>query len=277
MTAASLGRKKLRRSIRGLALAPFLVVAAPPSSGQQPPGAVFRSEVHFVEVDAFVADGRGEAVRGLRREDFQVFEEGVRQEITAFAEVEVPVERAGATRSEGAPRDVATNQEGVRGRIYAIVLDELHTDARRAGVVRGLARQFIERHMAANDVAAVVFTGGRSDAAQGFTGSRPLLLEAVGRFEGRKTRSATLERLREIERQRDLLAAEPGRTPGRLARKSSPPGRASSGIPRTSSGPTTPGRRWRPSRPWPAASATSRGGGRPSFSSAKASTTTRST
>jgi VWFA-related protein len=63
--------------------------------------------------------------------------------------------------------------------------------------------------MAEGDVAAVVFTGGGTGAAQTFTGDKRLLQEAVGRFMGRKLPSATLERLRAIEFQRNLLANEP--------------------------------------------------------------------
>ncbi len=49
--------------------------------------------------------------------------------------------------------------------------------------------------MGANDQAAVVYTSGRTDAAQEFTSNRQLLLAAIGRFMGRKLRSPTLEKL----------------------------------------------------------------------------------
>ena len=188
---------------------PVRPASSPPA--RPPQTAVFPSEVDYVEVDAFVTDPRGNVVHGLTRDDFLLFEEGIRQEIAAFAEVAVPKERVRATPIEAAPppRDTATNEEAVQGRIYAIVLDELHTDAQRSGAVRTLAREFIAGHMAEGDVAAVVFTGGGTDAAQTFTGDKRLLQEAVGRFMGRKLPSATLERLRAIEFQRNLLANEP--------------------------------------------------------------------
>jgi VWFA-related protein len=176
---------------------------------------VFRTEVQHVEVDAFVTDAGGKAVAGLTRDDFQVFEEGVRQDITVFAEVSVPLDRVDAAPDGAAPlpRDVATNDEGVRGRLFALVLDELHTDARRSGDVRRLAAQFIQRHLARNDLAAIVSVGG--SGTQGFTGDERRLLEAVERFTGRKLPSATLERLRTIERQQDMLRSEPGPGDGR--------------------------------------------------------------
>jgi len=196
-------------------MAPLLAGAADPQaqspSPAPPQSSVFRAEVDYVEVEAFVTDEAGKVVSGLSRDDFQVFEEGARQEIAVFAEIRIPIDRTEAAPPERArsTQDVATNEEGVRGRVFAIVLDELHTDARRSGEVRKLAREVVELHMARNDVAAVVSTGGRADATLGFTGERPRLLEAIERFAGRKTRSATLERLDTIERQRDLLRAEP--------------------------------------------------------------------
>jgi hypothetical protein len=120
-------------------MAPLLVGASNP---QTPPAAspsaapaqatVFRAEANYVEVEAFVTDEGGQVVSGLSRDDFQVFEEGAREEIAVFAEVRIPIDRAEATTPGRArsTQDVATNEEGIRGRVFAIVLDELHTDAR---------------------------------------------------------------------------------------------------------------------------------------------------
>jgi hypothetical protein len=44
---------------------------------------------------------------------------------------------------------------------------------------RRAARQFIERNLGANDLMAVIFTGGRADAAQEFTSNKRLLLASV--------------------------------------------------------------------------------------------------
>ena len=72
-----------------------------------------------------------------------------------------------------------------------IVLDDLHTGFDRTARVREIARQFIERAVGPNDVAAVIYTG-HNDANQDFTGNRQLLLRAVDKFVGDKLRSATL-------------------------------------------------------------------------------------
>ena len=76
-----------------------------------------------------------------------------------------------------------------------IVLDDLDTSFNRSIYVRRVVRQFIERNLGANDVASVIYTSGRSDAAQEFTDDRQLLLAAVDKFSGQKLRSATLNSL----------------------------------------------------------------------------------
>lgn len=51
----------------------------------------FRSGVDLVNVTATVSDDRGRFVPGLQRDDFAIFEEGVRQDITHFSAERVPV------------------------------------------------------------------------------------------------------------------------------------------------------------------------------------------
>jgi Ca-activated chloride channel family protein len=57
----------------------------------QQPIAQFSSSVQLVEVYATVTDGSGSLVTGLKRDDFEVFEDESPQEVSAFAAEEVPV------------------------------------------------------------------------------------------------------------------------------------------------------------------------------------------
>jgi len=61
------------------------------SARQDTPVAQFSSQVQLVEVYATVIDAAGAPVTGLRREDFEVYEDGRRQEISAFAAGEFPL------------------------------------------------------------------------------------------------------------------------------------------------------------------------------------------
>ena len=175
---------------------------------QQPP-ITFRAEVNYVEVDARVLDAQGKFVANLKPEDFQVFEDGKRQEVKAFSLVNIPVEHDVRPLFASKPieSDVRTNLQGADGRIYLIVLDDLHTNVQRSQRVKIAAREFIQKYLGANDMAALVYTSGRSDAAQDFTNSQRLLLRSVDMFMGRKVRSATLNKIDEEARTRDTRAA----------------------------------------------------------------------
>jgi VWFA-related protein len=168
----------------------------PPAEAPQPP-VTFRAEVNYVEVDARVVDAQGQFVTGLGQDDFEVLEDGKPQKVTVFSLVNIPVERAERPLFAAAPiePDVQSNARGYDGRVYLIVLDDLHTHPLRTVRVRQAAREFVQRFVGANDIAAVVHTSGRSDAGQEFTSNTRLLVDAIDKFSGRKVRSATLERL----------------------------------------------------------------------------------
>jgi VWFA-related protein len=173
-----------------------VVAAQQPSAPQEPPPVTFRVEVNYVEVDASVTDAQGNVVPNLTADDFELLEDGKAQKISTFSLVNLPIERAERPLFASVPvePDVQTN-EGGEGRIYLIVLDDLHTDPTRAPRVKLALHRFIEQNFGVNDLAAVVYTGGRSNDSQDFTNSPRLLLDSIDKFTGRKLRSATLERI----------------------------------------------------------------------------------
>jgi VWFA-related protein len=166
-------------------------------SAQQPPApsATFQVEVNYVDIDAVVTDERGNFVSDLTRDDFELLDDGRPQEISAFSLVDIPMPAAGA-RPPAAPAisDVKSNAEPISGRLYVIVLDDLNVAPLRTKVVVDAARQFIERHFGANDMAAITYTSGRTDGAQEFTSERARLLAAIDKFQGRKLRSTVIEK-----------------------------------------------------------------------------------
>jgi VWFA-related protein len=165
-----------------------------PPPAQEPPPVTFRVEVNYVEVDAVVTDAQGRVVTDLTQADFDVLEDGRPQKVSAFSLVNLPIERAVRPLFLGAPieADVQANTV-VEGRIYIIVLDDLHTSFTNTSRVRKFLRDFLEQNFGTNDLAAVVYTSGRGVAGQEFTNNRRLLLEAVDRFAGRRLRSEALE------------------------------------------------------------------------------------
>ena len=91
--------------------------------------------------------------------------------------------------------DTQTNRKPFDGRVYVIVLDDLDVSAMRSTALKDAARKFVREFMGANDLAAVVYTSGRKDAAQEFTTNRELLIAAIDKFIGQRMRSLSLERL----------------------------------------------------------------------------------
>ncbi len=149
-------------------------------------------------MDALVTDEQGRFVPTLRKEDFRIFEDGKPQTIAHFALVDIPTDKG--ERAGLAEPDVLSNERPFEGRIYTMILDDLHTAPSRAPRVKAAARRFIERHLAANDLMAIVRTAGRAEASQDFTSSKRLLLAAVDRFMGLKLESATIARNEEFFR-----------------------------------------------------------------------------
>jgi VWFA-related protein len=192
------------RFFAGSVLVLIAVLAAPAEpqqppprpAGEQPP-ITFKVEVNYVEIDAVVTDQQGNFVRNLTKEDFQISEQGKPQTVSTFSLVDIPIEKFDPPLNRARPiePDVRSNRKAFDGRIFIIVLDDLNTAFSRTPRVKNAARQFIERHLGANDVAAIVQTGGSRNTSQEFTGSRDRLLRAVNNFIGQKERSATLEKI----------------------------------------------------------------------------------
>ena len=84
---------------------------------------IFRSTVDAIELDAFVVDADGNPVTDLDADDFEIFADGKLQELTAFAAVNIPIERIERAAAAIAP-DVRTNEHR-EGRIYLFAIDEI--------------------------------------------------------------------------------------------------------------------------------------------------------
>ena len=200
----SLGTMILRVGATSIATALALLVVnaqqpapqvAPLAARQSPPDpqTTFRSDITYVEIPAVVVDRQGRFVTGLTRDDFEVFEEGQRQAVETFRFVDFgPVAKPTTSTTLPDP-DVASNEAPFDGRIYVLVLDDLHTHPRATGPTRDLARRFVETQVGADDLAAVVFTSGIADTSQDFTSSQRRLFAAIDRFVGGRGGSVSFD------------------------------------------------------------------------------------
>ena len=113
-----------RLVVLSLAWVAFLAHGLSGQQGQpaQPP--VFRADVDAVEIDVFVTDSQRNPVTSLTKDDFQVDEDGVRQDILSFSLVDIPL-KAGvsATRPLAEP-DVRGDTQPL-GRPYVFAIDDV--------------------------------------------------------------------------------------------------------------------------------------------------------
>ena len=204
----------------------------------------FRAEIEYVEVDAVVTDERGNLVKGLTRDDFDVYEDGKLQKVSFFSQVVIPVERLDRFVSESRPivPDVRSNARPFEGRIYVLMLDNYHTAALRSALVKKAAHEFVDKYLGANDVAAVIHTSG-----------------GVATLAGVHQRSAAAARLdRSLHRPEAAARARWSASTNTTATRccSSRPTVRPAGTPRsstraTANGATTPARRSARCAAWP--------------------------
>lgn len=169
---------------------------------QQQPPMTFKVDVNYVEIDAQVTDAQGNFVHNLTKDDFQVLENGKAQSLSVFSTVDIPVEHVDPPlfAKTAIPPDVATNARPFEGRVFVLVMDDLHTAASRTARVRAAARLFVTRYVGANDLVAVVNTSGYASGVQDFTSNRVLALRAIDGAIGQKADSATSAQLDDYDR-----------------------------------------------------------------------------
>ena len=173
------------------AVTALTLLAASSGAGQQSTSSqpTFRARADYVEVDAFVTDSQGRFVRGLEKKDFTVLEDGKPVSLSTVDLIDLP-------RSPVVPAapasDVSTNTIAADGRLYFIVLDDLHVEADNSPKARRIAHEFVDRYVRPNDLAAVLRTTGRAQGSQELTSSHRALNAAIDQFVGSKLPSPAM-------------------------------------------------------------------------------------
>ena len=165
------------RAASQLAIAAAILCGVILSAQQGTQNPVFRSRVDAIEIEMRAIDSRGAPVSDLDRSEVEIFEDGRRQEITAFARVSIPIApsvEAPPNNAAFTPPDVTSNRVGRASRIFVLVLDDLHVDRRNTHYVKQAARRFVEHYVEPDDLVAVVYTGVHPGRGAGFhLGSPP--------------------------------------------------------------------------------------------------------
>ncbi len=121
---------------------------APPPVSQSaaPPQAVYRSGIDLVTTDAIARDKTGQFVSDLKPSDFEVYEDGVKQDIVQlilfhggrqYSPLAAPVQ----VQREGIVLPPPRPTNDAAGRIFIFFLDDLHLDFRNTGRIRDLLKR----------------------------------------------------------------------------------------------------------------------------------------
>lgn len=149
---------------------------------------VVRITTNLVQFDAVVTDKQGRPVADLRPEEFEVYVEGKRQEITNFAFVAgeseagrgaAPPVRDGKVTPP--PLPPAPLHAGQVRRTIALVADDLGTSFEDIVSVRRALKKFVDEQMQPGDLVAIMRTSAGVGALQQFTTDKQLLHRAIER------------------------------------------------------------------------------------------------
>jgi VWFA-related protein len=117
-------------------------------------GGAYRVDVRLVQVDAQVLDKKThQAIRGLKRDDLQVYEDGVPQEISTFSQDELP--------------------------LSVVILIDLTDSVRPVLQSLGRGAQDALQHLKPHDEVAVLIYSASTYLIQGFTTDRSLAAAAI--------------------------------------------------------------------------------------------------
>lgn len=162
---------------------------APPKENDPQKDEVVRVTTNLVQVDVVVTDGDGKQVTDLRPEEFEVFEDGKRRQLTNFSYISTertsdaaPVVRSPAPTNTDAPKvaPALLRPEQVR-RTIALVVDDLGLSFESVGYVRQALRKFVDEQMQPGDLVAIIRTSAGSGAAQQLTSDKRRLYAAIER------------------------------------------------------------------------------------------------
>ncbi len=145
----------------------------------QDTGTTFKLRVNLVQVHVTVRDGKGNLIPNLKREDFQLFDQGKLQPITVFA-VETRESRkekalaAAKTQADASEPDAAKTV--LPDRFVAMEFDDIHLSIDDAVYTRKSAQAFLES-LAPTDRVGIFTTSG--EVTQDFTADIALLKQKL--------------------------------------------------------------------------------------------------
>lgn len=162
----------------------FVLAASLVAAQEPPPLPSFSSQVELVTVDVVVLDAEGAAVRGLRREDFAVYEDGRPQAIATFE----PFEGGAEDETQPVPRGptVAPPPKSQAGaRIFVLLVDDMSLAPPRAEDVRRALGRLLGEGLRDGDELILATSSGDTWWSARLPEGREDVAALIGRIRGR--------------------------------------------------------------------------------------------
>jgi VWFA-related protein len=172
-----------------VALAAGLSAQAPaPAPKTNPQGPNFRVQIDAVTMDVVVKDSQGRFVPDLKKDEFEIFEDGVKQEIASMTmshggRVTNVLEAAPPPPPEGLVLPPVRRVTDTSGRIFLFFVDDLHLQFQNSGRVRELFKKIARNLVHDGDLFGIV-SSGPSSIAIDMTYDKKRLDEAINKIAG---------------------------------------------------------------------------------------------
>jgi VWFA-related protein len=185
--------KKMKRilfsALSVLIFLPINFAQTPTPTPIEDNGDVVKISTNLVQIDVTVTDKKGNPVTDLKAGDFELYENGVRQDITnlSFVSSETDAEMNTVTGTENYDISSSTappktiKPEEVR-RTIAFVIDDLALSFESVHHVKRTLKNFVDNQMQPGDLVAIVRTGSGIGALQQFTTDKRRLYAAIDKL-----------------------------------------------------------------------------------------------
>ncbi|MFN7914197.1 MAG: VWA domain-containing protein [Vicinamibacterales bacterium] len=165
-----------------------LSAQAPSGPASQPQAPTFRVQIDAVTMDVIVKDSDGRFVPDLKKDEFEIYEDGVKQDISSMTlshggRVSNLLEAPPPPPPEGIILPPVRKVQDTSGRIFLFFVDDLHMQFQNTGRVRELFKKIGRNLIHDGDLFGIV-SSGTSSISIDMTYDRRRLDEAINKMTG---------------------------------------------------------------------------------------------
>jgi VWFA-related protein len=184
-------------TLAGLTVALSAQQAPAPSAPEKAPqNPTFRVQVDLVTTDVLVRDDKGNFIPDLRKDDFEVYEDGVLQDISSMTvvtggRVTNALLPPPAPPPEGIILPATRARNDVSGRIFVFFVDDQHLQFHNTGRVRQLFERISKDLLHEGDMWGMV-SSGPSSISQQMTYDKTRFTELIKKITGNELKPADI-------------------------------------------------------------------------------------